>query len=88
MNTQFVLYTTDNEVITTSLDQDEFTYVMQTASDITRNDVTYFGQCYFFIFATDNTLYLCDKDGVLTKIKEYSSVQKIQAVPRTDEGIN
>lgn len=87
-NTQFVLYTTDNEVITTPLDQDEFTYVMQTASDITRNDATYFGQCYFFIFATDNTLYLCGTEGVLTKIKEYSSVPKIQNVQRTDEGVN
>lgn len=87
-NTQFVLYTTDNEVITASLDQDEFNYLMQTASDIIRNDATYSGQCYFFILATDNTLYICDTEGVLTKIKEYASAPKIQDVQRTDEGVN
>ena len=61
---------------------------MQTASDITRNDGTYSGLCYFFILATDNTLYLCDTEGVLTKIRKYSSVPKIQDVRRTGEGVN
>lgn len=60
---------------------------MQTALDFTSNDGTHSGLRYFFILATDNTLYRYDEETGLIKINEHSSVPKIQDIPTTDEGI-
>lgn len=73
---KFVLYTEDDSVIETTLD-DGHTTIMDESTGVVRSNNDYSTQSFFFILQTDGSMYSYNADGCLYRITEKLNAKSI-----------